>query len=161
MPFSSNATLPNSVKSVLPTAAQNIYRRAFNAASKENTGASEEKLAKIAWGAVKNAGYSKDGDKWIKTSLNVELKVVDYSWTERVFYLSCPVPIEEFQGSSIYDWELASPFVIYAITEVGKQYVLSAIALETSFVYISESSNVSGGIDCTNKIATQLSLTLP
>lgn len=67
MPYASNKELPDAVKSALPVAAQSIFRSAFNSADAD--GANEEKANKIAWGAVKNAGYSKPAGgegKWVK-----------------------------------------------------------------------------------------------
>lgn len=66
MPYSNNSELPESVKDSLPSAAQTIFRKAFNSAEKEN---SEESAFKIAWSAVKKAGYKKKGDEWVKESL--------------------------------------------------------------------------------------------
>jgi cation transport regulator len=71
MPYDNLKDLPGSVKSVLPTHAQEIYRAAFNNAwdeykdPKERQGdASRETVAhKVAWAAVKQK-YKKDGDRW-------------------------------------------------------------------------------------------------
>jgi cation transport regulator len=65
MPYKSNDELPEAIKSNLPASAQSIWRESFNGAEKQYPG-DEERSAKIAWGAVKNAGWEKDGDKWIK-----------------------------------------------------------------------------------------------
>jgi cation transport regulator ChaB len=67
MPYSSNKELPKSVISSLPESAQSIFRSVFNSSSKKNN---EETSFKIAWGAVKKAGYKKnDSGKWVKESL--------------------------------------------------------------------------------------------
>jgi cation transport regulator ChaB len=63
MPYAANADLPPAVKNVLPAAAMTIYRKAFNNAVKKNP---EDAARKIAWGAVKAAGYEKSGDSWVK-----------------------------------------------------------------------------------------------
>lgn len=63
MPYSTNNDLPDDVKSALPGAAQTIFRNAFNEAIKDND---ESGAAAIGWTAVKNAGYKKDGDSWVK-----------------------------------------------------------------------------------------------
>lgn len=55
MPYSGLASLPPAVKK-LPEKAQKIWMNAFNSAYKQHDG-DEEKAFKIAWGAVKNAGY--------------------------------------------------------------------------------------------------------
>jgi cation transport regulator len=60
-PYSSNSELPKSVRNVLPAKAQTIFRKAFNSASQYP----EARRMKIAWAAVKNAGYHKGADgKW-------------------------------------------------------------------------------------------------
>lgn len=49
----------------LPTSAKSLWEKVYNEAKKK--GDSEEKAAKKAWGAVKNAGWSKDeSGKWHK-----------------------------------------------------------------------------------------------
>ncbi len=58
MPYARNADLPEPVRNALPTAAQSIYRAAFNAALTTYNG-DESKAAAVAWSAVKKAGYSK------------------------------------------------------------------------------------------------------
>jgi cation transport regulator ChaB len=64
MPYKTNAELPEGVK-VLPSAAQSIWRNTFN--SVDSKGGSEESSIKQSWGAVKNAGYSKNSEgKWVK-----------------------------------------------------------------------------------------------
>lgn len=65
-PYSNIDQLPDNIKNVLPVAAQVIWLKAFNSALKQ--GKSEDSARKIAWTAVKNAGYfkPKDGGKWKK-----------------------------------------------------------------------------------------------
>ena len=64
-PYSKNSDLPSSVKDALPDHAQTIFRSAWMSAYKD--GKSEEVCFKIAWAAVKNAGYKKNKDgKWTK-----------------------------------------------------------------------------------------------
>jgi len=73
MPYASNQNLPESVRNSLPAAAQSIFRNAFNSSfDKDND---EEKANKIGWGAVKNAGWAKEGDTWKK--INSELKDIE------------------------------------------------------------------------------------
>lgn len=73
MPYASINELPESVRNVLPDHAQAIYKEAFNSAfeqydeSGERRGdASQEETAhKVAWSAVKKAGYKKgDDNNW-------------------------------------------------------------------------------------------------
>ena len=71
MPYKTNAELPDSVKSHLPSHAQDIYREAFDHAwdeyadpAKRRRAASREEVAhKVAWAAVKQS-YEKVGDAW-------------------------------------------------------------------------------------------------
>lgn len=56
--------LPDGVQSHLPKHAQEIYRASFNSALDEYDNA--ETSHKVAWSAVKKAGYSKQGDRWVK-----------------------------------------------------------------------------------------------
>lgn len=73
MPYSTNSDLPESVKHVLPTHAQDIYRAAFNHAWEEyknpesrlNDESREEVARKVAWAAVKR-DYIKVGETWEK-----------------------------------------------------------------------------------------------
>lgn len=72
MPYSRNSELPDAVREHLPTHAQDIYRAAFNNAwdqydepAERRGNASREEVAhKVAWAAVKHAGYARgtDGD---------------------------------------------------------------------------------------------------
>ena len=73
MPYKTINDLPQSVKHVLPKHAQEIYKEAFNSAYEEykdpedrRGDADREEVAhKVAWSAVKKAGYQKGvDDKW-------------------------------------------------------------------------------------------------
>jgi len=75
MPYASINELPEGVKNVLPKHAQDIYKEAFNSAydqydtPEERRGkeSREEVAHKVAWSAVKKAGYSKGEDgNWHK-----------------------------------------------------------------------------------------------
>lgn len=73
MPYKSKSELPESVKNVLPSHAQEIYMEAYNSAwdqydrPEERCGDSsrEETAHRVAWAAVKNK-YEKDEEtgKW-------------------------------------------------------------------------------------------------
>jgi len=66
MPYPTLESLPDSVK-VLPKDAQEIWRNTANS-SLEKTPGDDEKASKIAWGAVKNAGWAKDAEgNWKKS----------------------------------------------------------------------------------------------
>ena len=72
MPYSKVSELPASVKNVLPSHAQNIYKEAFNNAYDEYEDASkrkgdtnrEEAAHKVAWSAVKNKYHKGSDNKW-------------------------------------------------------------------------------------------------
>lgn len=62
MPYNSTKELPASVR-VLPAAAQRVFLAAFNSAYAK---VGEERAFKVGWGAVKNAGWHKRGEEWVK-----------------------------------------------------------------------------------------------
>ncbi len=72
MPYDTNKDLPDRVKNHLPDHAQNIYREAYNNATKQykkpekrqGDESQEEAAHKVAWAAVKKK-YTKKGDKWV------------------------------------------------------------------------------------------------
>lgn len=75
MPYKSINELPESVRNVLPSHAQDIYKEAFNNAyaqydkPEERRGSAdrEETAHRVAWAAVKKGGYEKsEGRKWHK-----------------------------------------------------------------------------------------------
>jgi cation transport regulator len=55
------------VRNHLPAHAQDIFRAAFNSAHEAHKGEAdvEERSFRIAWAAVKHAGYVKQGDHWV------------------------------------------------------------------------------------------------
>jgi cation transport regulator len=69
MPYDSEDELPESVQSVLPKHAQEIYREAYNNAfdqykdpdDRYGDASREEVAHKVAWSAVKNVYEKKDG----------------------------------------------------------------------------------------------------
>lgn len=74
MPYKSINELPESVRNVLPSRARGIYKEAYNSAyqqydkpSKRRGDAGREETAhKVAWSAVKKAGYKKSNGAWHK-----------------------------------------------------------------------------------------------
>lgn len=75
MPYKTVSELPDSVKNVLPDHAQDIYKEAFNSAyeqykdpdERRDDADREEVAHRVAWSAVKKAGYVKGDDgKWHK-----------------------------------------------------------------------------------------------
>lgn len=76
MPYASNQDLPDDVKAALDAKAQSIFRNTFNSASSK--GADEKSAFQQAWGAVKNAGYTKtESGKWVKKAAEVPFRRVD------------------------------------------------------------------------------------
>ena len=77
MPFSRNADLPSSVRSALPAGAQTVWRDAFNAAM--DGGRSEASAMRIAWSAVRRAGYQPNprGGQWRRTEKERTFKPPD------------------------------------------------------------------------------------
>lgn len=75
MPYNSTSDLPSGVRDHLPTHAQDIFKEAFNNAWEEyqkaddrrGNDSQEEVAMKVAWSAVKKAGYQKGPDgRWHK-----------------------------------------------------------------------------------------------
>lgn len=76
MPYTSTTELSDGVKNVLPKHAQEVYKEAFNSAydhydtpgERRGNETREETAHKVAWNAVKKAGYSKGEDgNWHKS----------------------------------------------------------------------------------------------
>jgi cation transport regulator len=66
MSYFSNADLPVSVRNDLPLPAQDIYRKAFNAAyeNRADNPIEEADAHNIAWAAVERL-YVKEGGEWV------------------------------------------------------------------------------------------------
>ncbi len=64
MPYQSKQDLPESVRDSLPSHAQEIFKEAFNSASKEYD--EEEKAFKVAWSAVKKKYEKNDTGEWVE-----------------------------------------------------------------------------------------------
>lgn len=64
MPYATNGELPAPVRDHLPAHAQDIYREAFNHASKEYASEGESAAHRVAWAAVEKK-YEKRGDRWV------------------------------------------------------------------------------------------------
>lgn len=73
MPYDKKSELPDNIKDNLPSAAQDIYKKAFNSAWKDYKNAKdrkgnsgrEETAHKVAWSAVKKEYHKKDGE-WVR-----------------------------------------------------------------------------------------------
>ena len=74
LPYSKTSELPDSVTNALPSSGQAVWMQAYNAAHED--GEDEKGAAAVAWQAVKNAGYQKDGDKWVKATEAYPLRVL-------------------------------------------------------------------------------------
>lgn len=65
MPYVNNSELPDSIKSVLPSSAQTIFRKVVNSVLEK--GGNEESAYKQAWSVIKKAGYKKgENGKWTR-----------------------------------------------------------------------------------------------
>jgi cation transport regulator len=95
MTFASNKELPENIRNNLPEKAQDIWRNTFNSAFDKNK--DEESAMKQAWGAVKNAGYSKD------ESGNWELKKA-----ENIFKAQCEVTGVDGQLGIVFGWGMVT-----------------------------------------------------
>ena len=81
MPYDKNADLPDGVKK-LPAEAQTVYRKAFNSAYDGD----DASAAKIAWAAVKKAGFSKDKDgNWSKSNKQMEMFAETHEFDAEIF----------------------------------------------------------------------------
>jgi len=84
MPYLTNSDLPKTVRDNLPEHGQTIYRKAWTSAAEANPDYDEERLAKIAWGAVKKA-YHKVGDEWVRAELiSAEVPASNYDATTHI-----------------------------------------------------------------------------
>jgi len=74
MPYSKLSDLPKTVKSKLPTHAEEIYRAAYNSAfdtykdSEDRNGSDDRETVahKVAWSAVKDQYEKNDNNDWVK-----------------------------------------------------------------------------------------------
>lgn len=82
MPYKRNADLPTSVRNALPTAAQTVWRKAFNASERQY---GEERAFRIAWAAVKRS-YEQRGGRWVRKDVLEEIlsKAVQESFRQNV-----------------------------------------------------------------------------
>lgn len=64
MPYKTLSDLPDQVKDNLPHHAQEIFKEAFNSASKEYD--KEETAFKVAWSAVEKKYEKNDSGEWVE-----------------------------------------------------------------------------------------------
>jgi len=98
----------------LPSKAKALWERVYEQAKAD--GDSEEKAAKKAWGAVKNAGWHKKDDKWVKSadlvefSLRIERASFDKPTQERR-WRAVTSDIDEDQHTDNMTLELYQDFI--------------------------------------------------
>ena len=78
MPWTNDSDILKS----LPAGAKAAFIAAANAALKKNP-EDEATAIKIGWGAVKKAGFGKQGDKWVKLSESFTSEISDVYLTEK------------------------------------------------------------------------------
>jgi cation transport regulator len=64
MPYSKNSQLPSKIKNVLPSGAQDIFRKVFNDAYRKY--GNDEIASRVAWAAVKKSYKKGRTTSWIK-----------------------------------------------------------------------------------------------
>lgn len=104
MPYARNADLPDNVRSVLPAAAQTVFRRVFNATEGD---VGEERAFKQAWGALRNQGWRKtSGGGWVKKAVpftaRFEVAKVD---DEQGYVFGWASIAKDTEGSLVVDGE--------------------------------------------------------
>jgi cation transport regulator len=65
MPYENRGELPESVRNVLPSHAQDIYKDAFNNAW-DQYGHDEARSHRVAWGAVEKKYHKASSGKWVE-----------------------------------------------------------------------------------------------
>jgi cation transport regulator ChaB len=102
MPYRTNASLPDSVKNVLPAAAQTVWRTIANSAEK-TYGDDPERVARTAWAGLKNAGWQKGEDgEWHKVAKICKIDDAErlvFGWASVAIHAG--VPVEDSQGDLI------------------------------------------------------------
>jgi len=99
MPYKNIKSLPENIKNVLPVEAQRIWMRVFNKTMDD--GGSEDKARKIAWVAVKKAGYEKkEGGKWVK-NMSEERYFVPFSERDDGWFMYFPLGRIYHRGRSV------------------------------------------------------------
>jgi cation transport regulator len=69
MPYANISDLPKNVRDSLPEHAQTIYMKAYNSAAEANPDYDEERLAKIAWSAIKKTYRKNDTGEWVRAEI--------------------------------------------------------------------------------------------
>ena len=71
MPYETIGDLPEGIRNSLPAAAQRIWLSAYNSAAEQ--GEDVQRRSMIAWSAVRNAGWEKEGEMWVKKEDEISL----------------------------------------------------------------------------------------
>lgn len=132
MPYASNDELPKQVKT-LPSAAQTLFRRVYNTTAKGHPDYSEEKLFKIAWGAVKNAGYTKDDSgQWVKQSIELSAYPIDISWKDNTITFEAELLDVDVDGLSLNvdNFVTASGIILSGIRHDEEKYIFSFVVTD-------------------------------
>lgn len=123
MPYARNRHLPDSVRSVLPEAAQSVWRNVFN--SQEERGLSEERAFASAWGALKNQGWAKDEESGMwrkvdKTDASMSLAITKADDARQLVFGWASVavtkegePVIDLQGDLIHIDDLEAAMYAY------------------------------------------------
>lgn len=132
MPYARNADLPAGVRNALPAAAQTTFRTILNAALEQYED-DEGKAFATAWAGLRRAGWTKEGDEWVKAekswALAGEIRKTDDDQRLVFGWLSVAVdksgaPVVDLQGDMIPVAELekaAYDFVLY-VRKAGEMH---------------------------------------
>ena len=71
VPYQTIGDLPEGIRNALPAAAQEIWLAAYNSADAQ--GEDMQSRSRIAWAAVSNAGWEKEGETWVKKEDEINL----------------------------------------------------------------------------------------
>lgn len=93
MPYSSNSDLPDNIKNALPSGAQTIFRKAFNAAEQEYD--DEETVIRVAWSAVKNEYKQNEDGEWVKKSYVIKSEDDLLNYTLGIVYEPYEVDLQD------------------------------------------------------------------
>lgn len=127
MPYDRISDLPEPVKNVLPREAAEVWRAAFNSA--EKAGNSEESAARIAWSAVKRAGWEKGPNgTWVKVKAAKEAESF-FNWLMEL--VSKAVRLSKQRESPKPKGETVTKQLITGILKVDQEkQIVSGIVLE-------------------------------
>lgn len=139
MPYENITSLPEAVKE-LPEKAQKMWLKVFNSAYIEYN-KDEEKAFAVAWDAVKKAGYSKEGDVWVKlaiegelsdvNNLSAEVRVLPFNAQEVWMraYNACLKEHGDMQKATNIAWEAIK---MMGFTKVGDHWMIRATKIDST-----------------------------